>query len=77
MLAGVIEAFGARRARRSLRKNSTVVLHPLTRHRLRRVRDPLPARALYYVSLFFGFFFVIYVGILLLKTIRSAVAFWL
>jgi hypothetical protein len=76
ILAGAIEASWARRERRSLKEKSTVALHPLARHRLRRVRYPLPARALYHVSLFFGFLLVIYVGILLLKTIHSVVAHW-
>jgi hypothetical protein len=76
LLAGAIEALWARRERRSLREKSAVVLHPLARHRLRRVRSPLPARALYHVSLFFGFLLVAYVGILLLKTVYSFVAHW-
>jgi hypothetical protein len=76
LLAGAIEALWARRERRLIREKATVVLHPLARHRLRRVRSPLPARALYHVSLFFGFLLVSYVGILLLKTMYRFVAHW-
>ncbi len=76
ILAGAIEAFGARRERRSLRDKPTIVLYPLTRHRLRRVRYPLLTRALYHVSLFVRFLLVTYVGIFLLKTMFSFVAHW-
>ena len=75
-LAGAIEALWARRERRSLREKSTVVLHPLTPHRLRSVRYPLSARSLYHVGLFFGFLLVAYVGTLLLKTVHRFTAHW-
>jgi len=76
ILAGAIEAFWARRERRALREKSTVVLHPLTRHGLRRVRHPLSSRALHHVELFFGFLLATYVGMLLLKAVSSFVAQW-
>jgi len=79
IFVGVIEVVWARRARgRLLEKAKTpTVLHPLTRHRLRRVRDPLSWRALYYVKLWLAFLLATYVGMLLLKTVRSFVARWL
>ena len=75
-LAGPIEALWARRERRALRDKSTVVLHPLTRHRLRSIRYPPFARVLYHVGLFVGFLLATYVGMLLLKPVYSFVAQW-
>jgi len=76
ILAGAIEALWARRERRLLKEKSTVVLHRLTQHRLRRVRYPLPARALYQVSLFVGCLLVTYVAIFLLKMLYRVVEHW-
>jgi hypothetical protein len=76
ILAGVIEAVWIRRARGRLLEEAKTrtVLHPLTRHRLRRLRDPLSWRVLYHVKLWLAFLLATYVGMLLLKTVRSFVA---
>lgn len=76
ILAGALEAFWARRAQRSLREESTVVLHPLTRHGLRRVRQSPFTRALYHLGLFVGFLLVTYVGVIVLKVSYRVLASW-
>lgn len=76
ILAGVIEAVLARRARRRLQGKTSPVLHPLTQHGLRRVRHPFSWRALHYVGLFVGFLLVTYVGLRLLRAVHSVVATW-
>jgi len=76
IFVGVIEVVWTRRAQgRFLEETKTsTVLHPLTRHRLRRLRDPLSWRVLHHVKLFLAFLLATYVGMLLLKTVRSIVA---
>jgi hypothetical protein len=76
IFVGVIGVVWARRAQgRFLEEAKTpTVLHPLTRHRLRRLRDPLSWRVLYHVKLCLAFLLATYVGMLLLKTVRSFVA---
>jgi hypothetical protein len=76
ILAGVIEGFWARRARRQLQRKASPVLHPLTHHGFRRVRQPLSWRALRHVGLFFGFLFITYIGLALLRVVHSVVASW-
>jgi hypothetical protein len=76
ILAGVLEGFLTRRARRRFRGKSSPVLHPLTHHGLRRVRHPRSWRALHHVGLFFGFLLVTYVGLLLLRAVHGVVAAW-
>jgi hypothetical protein len=76
ILAGVIEVFWVRLARRRGVEKASIVLHPLARYRFRSVRYPLSARAIYHVGLFFGFLLVTYIGMLLLKIAHSFVAHW-
>jgi hypothetical protein len=76
VLAGVIEAFWARRIRRRSQRKALPVLHPLTNHGLRRVRHPLSWRALHHVRLFFGFLVITYAGLLLLRGMQRVVASW-
>ena len=76
ILWGVIEALWKRRSRRRLEETTSVVLHPLARHRVRSIRHPLISRALYHLGLFFGFLVVAYIVVLLLMTVRSVIALW-
>jgi hypothetical protein len=76
ILAGVIEGLGTRRRHRRLQGKASPVLHPLTQHGLRRVRQPLARRVLHHVGLFLGFLLVTYVGLLLVRVVRSLVAGW-
>jgi hypothetical protein len=76
ILAGVIEGFLARRIRRRFQGKTSPVLHPLTRHALRRVRHPVSWRALHHVGLFFGFLLVTYVGLVVLRAVHRIVADW-
>jgi len=76
ILGGVIEASWKRRSRRRLEEKTSVILHPLARHRVRSVRRPLPSRALYHLGLFFGFLVVAYIVVLVLMTVRSVIASW-
>jgi hypothetical protein len=76
LLAGVIEGFLARRARRRLQGTASPALHPLTHHGLRRVGYPLSWRVLHHVVLFFGFLLVTYAGLLVLTAVHRAVAHW-
>lgn len=76
ILAGVIEGFWARRARRRFQRKTSPVLHPLTHHGLRRVRHAPSWRPLHHVGLFLGFLLVTYVGLLLLRGVHSFVASW-
>ncbi len=76
ILGGVIEASWKRRSRRRLEEKTSVILHPLARHRVRSVRHPLPSRALYHLGLFFGFLVVAYIVVLVLMTVRSVIASW-
>lgn len=77
ILAGVIEALGARRARRRFHRRPSPVLHPLPQHgAVRRVRQPLSWRALQHVWLFLGFLLVTYVGVLILRVVHDVAAKW-
>lgn len=76
ILAGVIEGLGTRRRHRRLHRSASPVLHSLTQHGPRRVRQPLGRRALHHVGLFFGFWLLTYVGLLLVRGVRSVVAGW-
>ena len=74
VLTGAIEASWARRRKQALKQRLTLVLHPLTRHGLRVVREPVSTRTLHLVGLFFGFLLVTYVGGLLLKMLHRWIA---
>jgi hypothetical protein len=76
VLAGVVEGLGARRARRRLAEKPSPILHPLTRHGLRRVRHPLSWRVLHHVGLFAGFLVVTSVALLFVRAVRNAIAGW-
>lgn len=76
LLAGVIEELLARRARRRLQRKGSPILHPLTHHRLRRVRSPLSFRAFQHLGLFFGFLLVTYLGLLFMRAAYRVVASW-
>lgn len=76
ILAGVIEGLLGRRMRRRFLRKTLPVLHPLTRHEVRRVRHPLSWRAFRHLGLFFGFLVVTYVGLLLLRAAYRVVAHW-
>lgn len=55
LLTGVIEGSWARRRKRALMQRFTVVLHPLTRHGVRVIREPVSSKTLHLVVLFIGF----------------------
>lgn len=76
VLAGVVEGLGARRTRHRLHGRASPVLHPLTHHGLRHVRQPLSWRALHHVGLFVGFLLVTSLGLLLLRAVRGVVTSW-
>jgi len=76
VLAGVIEALGARRSRRRLQRKTLPVLHPLPLHGLRRTRHQHSWRALHHLGLFFGFLLVTYVGLVLVRVVHRVVAGW-
>ncbi len=76
VLAGVVEVLGARRTRRRLARKDSPVLHPLTRHGLRRVRHPLSWRVLHHVGLFVGFLVVTSAALLFVRAVRNAIASW-
>lgn len=76
VLAGVIEVLGVRRTRRRLAGKASPVLHPLTRHGLRRVHHPLSWRVLHHVGLFVGFLLVTSVALLFARAVRNAIASW-
>jgi len=74
ILAGVIEGFWGRRIRRRFQGKALPLLHPLTHHGPRRVRQPLSWRALHHIGLFFGFLLVTYLGLLLLRIVDAFIA---
>ena len=77
ILAGVVEWSLTRRSRRRLlRRKALPVLHPLTYHGVRRVRDSGPRRALHHLRLFVGFLFVTYFGLLFLRAVHGLIAKW-
>jgi hypothetical protein len=76
ILAGVIEGFWARRGRHQFRRKPSPVLHPMTQHGFRRIRQSLSRRVLHYLGLFFGFLLVTYVGIPWLRAVLLVVASW-
>ena len=76
VLTGVLGVALDRRVRRRFREKGAILLHPLTRHGLRRVSSPLFGQALYYVELFAGFLIATLVGMLLLRAVRYVVARW-
>ena len=77
VLAGALEWSLARRARRRLiHRKALPVLHPLTHHGVRRVRDSRSRRVLHHLWLFVGFLFVTYFGLLFLRAVHNLVAGW-
>jgi hypothetical protein len=76
ILVGVLEAFLERRDPQPWRENTSNVIRPMSRHRLRSIRYLVSARALFHVKLFLGFLIAIYGITLLLKIGRSFVAGW-
>jgi len=76
VLAGVMEGFLARQARRRFHQRPSPVLHPLTQHGIRGLRHSRSGRALHYLKLFLGFLLVTYVGLVLLRTVHRIVAGW-
>lgn len=76
ILAGVIESRGAREARRRLLARSSIMLHPLARHPLPRIRYSRSRRALHHGGLFIGFLLATYLGMLVLKAVHAILARW-
>jgi len=76
VLVGVIEAFLERREPQPWRENTSNIIHPMSRHRLRNMRYLVSARARFHVQLFLGFLIAIYGITLLLKIGRSFLAGW-
>lgn len=74
ILAGVMEAFTARRPRRRVQAKPSPMLYPLTHHGPRGIRHPRSWRARHYVGLFFAFLLVTYLGLVLLRAMHSIVA---
>jgi hypothetical protein len=74
--AAVIETLRARRARRRLLRRNSPVLHPLTRHAARRIRDPFSRRMLHYAGLFLGFLVLTYLSFLVVRAVRRLLASW-
>ncbi len=76
ILVGVIEAFWERRDQQPWRENTSNIIHPMSRHRLRSIRYLVSTRARFHVQLFLGFLIAIYGITLLLRIGRSLVAGW-
>ncbi len=76
LLAGVMELAGARRARRRLLDRASPVLHPLSHHRLPRLRYWSSRRAIHHVALFVAFLTTVYLAMTLLKALRALLARW-
>ncbi len=76
ILVGVIEAFLERREQQPRRENTSNIIRPMSRHRLRSIPYLVSARARFHVKLFLGFLIAIYGITLLLKIGRSLVAGW-
>ena len=76
LLAGVMEVAGARRARRRLLDRDAPVLHPLSQHRLPRLRYWSTGRAIHHVALFAAFLTTVYFAMTLLKALHTLLARW-
>jgi len=76
LLAGVMEMAGARRARRRLLGRASPELHPLSQHRLSRLRYWTTQRAIHHVALFVAFLTTVYLAMTLLKALRAPLARW-
>jgi hypothetical protein len=77
LLAGSIELWLGRHARRELTRKAAVPLHPLSRRaEMPKLRSSSTRRRLRYVGLFVGFLVVTYVGLTVLKILYSVVESW-
>jgi hypothetical protein len=77
VLAGSIELWLGRRARRELTRKAAIPLHPLSRREeMPKLRSSSTRRRLRYFGLFVGFLIVTYAGLTLVKILYSLVESW-
>jgi hypothetical protein len=77
LLAGSIETWLARHARRELARKASVLLHPLgQRETPPRLRPSNARRGLRYVGLFVGFLIASYAGLTVAKVLYSLLEAW-
>lgn len=76
LIAGSLEVWLARHARRELARKASFLLHPLSHRDLPRLRSSTARRGLRYFGLFVGFLVTSYAGLTLVKVVYRLLEAW-